>query len=302
MPKSSSKKLKKTSKLSFNKFENLFLSHNYTIPAIYFITELQESKKIKKIVFLEARLPKTQKSIIIYVSPKFMMLLPNELGSTPIERIKMIEITQSEPDILNERSVQYLIDIRGPLIESDLVIISSRGLCYSKFNGENISYLFVDNMPKNAMDMDSMESQTKSSSDDEIDMLDNEIKSVAKKKGIKLSHKKHIKKNVQRKIIIKETQKSSKSSSKEEKIPPKDTEKSNTIKQENTENYKESVSEKVGDDSPEEHTSKEEQLEEKDKLILEEKEENSKETRLTAYQTDCGAPVFFDQGSRPDRK
>jgi hypothetical protein len=148
-------------------------------------------KSSKYIKFIEVRLPKTQKSIIIHItSSKYVMTLPNNVI------YKLIEIVSVDNDsvknaafLLTDQSLQYLINARGPLIESDLTVISSDGVCYSRFNGENDCYFLASKIEKIMSNekLDIEEDLTESEENiDEIGMIEEEVNTIAKDVGVTL--------------------------------------------------------------------------------------------------------------------
>jgi len=172
-------------KLSYKKFSGLLSQNGYIISLIYYI-----DADDRKVVFFELRLPKSQKTIIVYVpSQKYTMTLPKEVQYKTIEIISTDdERVKSGAFILTERSLHYLIGVRGPLIESDVAVISSNGVCYTKFNGENYCY-FLANKVKKLSDDDEEKltiEGSDSSEEDEIALLEKTVKKVAKKEGVKL--------------------------------------------------------------------------------------------------------------------
>jgi len=172
-------------KLSYKKFSKLLLQNGYLISLIYYI-----ENNGREVVFFELRLPKSQKTIILYISPnKYTMLLPKEVNYKTIEIVSTEdERVKSAAFILTERSLHYAIGVRGPLVESDIVIISSNGVCYTKFNGENYCYFMADKVKKlgeNDKEILKIE-ESENSEEEEIALLEKNIKNIAKKKGVQL--------------------------------------------------------------------------------------------------------------------
>ena len=180
-------------KLSYDKFLKILSQHSYICSTIYHT--IVES--INHAIFFEIRLPKTQKSVIIYVSAQYYMIIPE--GARP----KLKEIVLSSGDVseegnafsLTDKSVSYLINIRGPLVESDLAILSSEGICYSKFSGETISYFLASHLSSKNDTLLGDESQSVELIDD-IALLEKDLGIIADKKGIKLSPRADIESDV----------------------------------------------------------------------------------------------------------
>jgi hypothetical protein len=185
------------SKLSYEKFITLLEKKSYTPTLIYYNTPTKENEKSSKhhsksssksiennqayVVFFEVKLPKTQKSVLIHISSKYKMTLPE---STPIKKIKLLKTNKKSS--LTENSLFYLIQARGPLIEADLSAISSDGLCYSKLSGENECYFFdIGSAPT------TIEKKPWKKEKDKLKKLEKDVKKTAKSLDITLkTHKK----------------------------------------------------------------------------------------------------------------
>ena len=180
-----------STKLSYDKFAKLLIQHGYFISTIYFVNVEETSEKNSKhIKFIEVRLPKTQKGVMLHITNKYVMSLSNNLI------YKLIEIVSVDNDsvknaafLLTDQSLQYLINARGPLIESDLAVISSDGICYSRFNGENDCYFLASKIEKIMSNekLDIEEDETESEENiDEIGMIEEEVNTIAKGAGVTL--------------------------------------------------------------------------------------------------------------------
>lgn len=171
-------------RLSYKKFSKLLIRNGYIISLIYYI-----ENDTREAIFFEIKLPKSQKNIIIYVPPnKYTMILPKELNYKIIELISVEDDrVKSAAFILTERSLHYLIGMRGPLIESDMAVVSSNGICYTKFNGENFCYFMANKVKKLEEKLEeNLASNEESSAEDEIDLLEASVKKMAKKEGVSL--------------------------------------------------------------------------------------------------------------------
>ena len=142
-------------KLSLSKFLDLLNRHKYTLHGVY-----SEGNKIR---FLECRTPKQQKTFIIYLPDKYKMKLGS---STSLKRFNIIP----SDDLPSSRQIKYMSDIKGPLIECDLLSVSSSLLCMYKNSGETICYLIGDEK----------ESKDESVEEEEIDQI-----TVIEQKAIK---------------------------------------------------------------------------------------------------------------------
>lgn len=125
------------SKLSYNKFSELLTKNAYILTVVYY----GGKNNTKSVLFFEVKLPKTQKSVLVRIPPKYSMILPDGAKAHKIEIVEMDETKSWR--FLTEKSMKYLLEIRGPLIDSDLIAISADGLCYSKFNGDTLCYYFL---------------------------------------------------------------------------------------------------------------------------------------------------------------
>ena len=166
------------SKLSYDKFAKLLSEHKYLCPHIYYIHE----ENRKNAVFFEVRLPHTQKSVLVYVPSKYTLHLPSSVSA------KIIEIVSASEKLLpiTSKSVDYLLNARGPLIEDDLTVLSSEGICRSKFNGDTVCYFMASNIPKTD---DIIEDPGISESiEDEADLLRKEVDTLAKTSGVTIEH------------------------------------------------------------------------------------------------------------------
>jgi hypothetical protein len=170
-------------KLSFDKFTKLLSQNGYIYPTIYYT--ISESN-INHAIFFEIRLPKTQKSIIVHVNPaKYYIIVPDEVKS---KLIKIVSV--GENTFLTDKSISYLINVRGPLIDSDLAISSSEGICYSKFSGENVCYFLASTLAEkeNALEDENLES-VNDIEKDEITLLEKDVNKIANNENIKLNSK-----------------------------------------------------------------------------------------------------------------
>jgi hypothetical protein len=187
-------------KLSYDKFLKILSQHNYVCSTIYHTTVDGTNYAI----FFEIRLPKTQKSVIIYVSAQYYMIIPE--GARP----KLKEIVLSSGDAseegnafsLTDKSVSYLINIRGPLVESDLAILSSEGVCYSKFSGETISYFLASHLSSKVNDNPLGDDEGEEGEVDDITLLEKDLGIIANAKGIKLSPRADIESDVDTALAI----------------------------------------------------------------------------------------------------
>jgi len=175
-----------STKLSYDKFASLLKKHNYLICVLYYIVSKDTGSAYKHVTFIECKLPQTQKNVLIAIPLKYIMKLPPNPTPRTIE-IMYLGTSGNNSAKISDQSVAFLLNARGPLIESDLSIISADVLCYSKFSGEIMCYLFASGITKYGLD-DEIE-EIESESDDEIQEIEKEFvkaTSSLKKKGVVL--------------------------------------------------------------------------------------------------------------------
>ena len=103
--------------LSLNKLQKLLHENSYTLVSLYCEGDATR--------FLEVRTPKIQKTFIIALPRKYKLLCSES-------SYKRIEIYPS--DERDSRQIDYLTELKGPLIDCDLVSISSFMVCLYKNN------------------------------------------------------------------------------------------------------------------------------------------------------------------------
>lgn len=116
--------------LSFNKFQELLSKNGYAVVSVY------EAKK--RIIFLELRTPRLQRSFILYIPKKYKMKSKNDRFKT----FKIRKCSTAE-DILS-----YLSEIKGSLLDCDLISISNEFLCLQRNNGDVITHCFGEENTK----------------------------------------------------------------------------------------------------------------------------------------------------------
>ena len=102
--------------LSYSKFTGLLSQHRYLYSTIYYTKS--HGEKSRKAVFFEVRLPRTQKSVLIFISPtKYNMILPSETVARAVEVISSElpstgneKVIANAKMILTEKSVNYLLN------------------------------------------------------------------------------------------------------------------------------------------------------------------------------------------------
>lgn len=111
--------------LSLNKLQKLLQDNFYTLVNLYC-----ENENVK---FLEVRTPRIQKTFIIVLPEKYKLTYEGNSH-------KKIDIYHS--DEKDSRQLEYLTDLKGPLLDCDLVSISSFLICVYKNNGDFATFKF----------------------------------------------------------------------------------------------------------------------------------------------------------------
>ena len=72
-----------------------------------------------------------------------------------------------------------------------MAVVSSNGVCYTKFNGENYCYFMASKVKKLDEDIEEgvVSKDDESAAEDEIALLESSVKKVAKKEGVHLDTK-----------------------------------------------------------------------------------------------------------------
>ena len=86
---------------------------------------------------MEAKTPKFQKTFTIHVPTKYKLGCDDETH-------KRFQITPIPPSLIISRQSDYLSEVKGPLVECDLLAISSTMICLSKNNGSLEYYAIGD--------------------------------------------------------------------------------------------------------------------------------------------------------------
>ena len=113
-------------KLKLSKFTDFVHRYKYIVSGIFC-----EEDKVK---FIECRTPKYQKTFMVYISPNFLMKCDNNGHS-----VKQTNIISSEEEA-SDNQVSFLSEMKGPLLESDILSVSSHGLCMYKNSGKMECY------------------------------------------------------------------------------------------------------------------------------------------------------------------
>ncbi len=111
-------------RLSLDRFLSFLETHKYVLASLYC-----EGDNIR---FAECRTPRQQKTFMIHVPKKYLL---------PGANAKMTSI-YVEKSGLGSRQIKYLSDLRGPLLECDLLAISSSNICMYKNSGQALLYGF----------------------------------------------------------------------------------------------------------------------------------------------------------------
>ena len=118
-------KMPKRVTLSINKVTKLLADNGYILAGLYCIEN--------EVIFLECRTPKLQRTFIIHVPEKYLLVRGDATH-------KVVEISHVAPS--PSRQLDYLMEIKGPLLECDLVAFSSARVCLYRNNGTSDCFKF----------------------------------------------------------------------------------------------------------------------------------------------------------------
>lgn len=142
--------------LSLNKLQKLLHDNSYTLVALYC-----ENQHVK---FLELRTPRVQKTFIIALPDKYKL----QAGTSH----KTIDIYGVEEK--DSRQLEYLTEIKGPLLDCDLVSVSSFLICSYKNNGEFTTFKFGKNNTVDTAEEESEDSEI-------VEKLIKEVNAISEK-------------------------------------------------------------------------------------------------------------------------
>lgn len=143
--------------LSLTKTLSFLKKYNYSISCVY------ADKSVATVVFLECTTPSSMKTFFVHIPQVYRMDYSSH-GSIPI---KFVSKTSHSPSA--KRQSDYILQIRGPLMDGDLLLVSSESLCYSKANN---TFEFYDSV------IEREEEERVEESDDEIDDLQKEANTI----------------------------------------------------------------------------------------------------------------------------
>lgn len=115
--------------LSFEKLAVLLKNKEYTLATVYCNAD-------GDIYFVEARTPKIQKTFVISIPSKYRMKTNSDA-----DHYKSVIVTKLAGSIEN-RQLDYITEVKGPLLDCDLLSISSSAMCLCKNNGNTEVYKF----------------------------------------------------------------------------------------------------------------------------------------------------------------
>jgi hypothetical protein len=136
-------------KLNLDKLKNLLDRHEYIIEQVFCQKD--------SIRFLECRTPKFQKTFIIYIPERYLMTLPSN------SIIKKLNISVSKSDVSSQQ-ISFMVDAKGPLLECDLLTISSETMCLYLNTGESNCFYITDS--------ENSDSENKEEVDEYVDEID----------------------------------------------------------------------------------------------------------------------------------
>ena len=154
--------------LSLNKLEDLLSRHNYTLVSVYHDTVG------KSVVFLEIRTPRVQKTFFVFVPKKYKMKCDSSTHKT-------LDVTYAPSQLTSEgasRQIEYLKEIKGPLLECDLISISSSMISMCKNN--DVAYVYTFGASLGDEDENEVDMSTPDEENDVVDTVDQLVKDAKK--------------------------------------------------------------------------------------------------------------------------
>ena len=153
---------KSKTRLSLSKLIDFLNKYDYILSSVYCVSS-------NNVVFVECRSPIQQKTFFIHIPSKYLMEVDE---SHSVKKIHLKEIENN-----SSRQFNYISDIRGPLLDCDLVSISSSNICAYKNSGKAFFYERID---PNDIKIDSEERNT-DEPEDEITGLERQTEKVLEK-------------------------------------------------------------------------------------------------------------------------
>ena len=121
--------------------------------------------------FVEIRTPKYQKTFIVFIPPSYSMKCGSNMS------IKQVDIIPSKENP-TDRQINFMSDMKGPLLECDLLSISSISLCMYKNSGKMQCYKIKGAEEE---EPDEIEEETDEEETDEITALEKDTARVLQK-------------------------------------------------------------------------------------------------------------------------
>lgn len=146
--------------LIFDKLSGFLKRHRYTLVAVYC-----ESNKVK---FVECRTSKYQKTFIISIPDRYNLSTPKDKS---LQRLKIA----STEEVPSPRQIQYLSDMKGALLDCDILSISSEMLCHYLSNGGAKCYMIQNE------DAEVAEENKEDENEDEISALEKDTAELLEK-------------------------------------------------------------------------------------------------------------------------
>ena len=156
--------------LSFEKLSTLLKSKEYTLATVYCNAD-------GEIYFVEARTPKIQKTFVISIPSKYKMKI-----TADSEHYKSVIITKLSGGI-ESRQLEYITEVKGPLLDCDLLSISSSAMCLCKNNGSTEVYKFGNIDDQSAEDVGDDDNIENLEEPDPVEKIIHTAKKIDKKLG-----------------------------------------------------------------------------------------------------------------------
>ena len=145
--------------LSLTKTVAFLKKYQYTVTCVY------AEKALSTVVFLECATPATLKTFFVHIPSVYRMDYASLGDGIPLRYVTKISQSPSA-----KRQSEYVLKIRGPLLEGDLLLVSSESMCHSKADNTFVFYDTTNEIEE--------ESEEEEESEDDINELEREANAL----------------------------------------------------------------------------------------------------------------------------
>ena len=160
------RKPKNQVKLALGRLVEFMERYEYIISTVY----CEKTKQGKFIRFVECRTPLQQKTFFIHIPEKYSMLLDSKT-------VKTTFIRAASEDGSKDRQFTYIANVKGPLLECDLVAISGVNICAYKNSGLSYFYEIGDAEPES----EKLKSPEPEKEESEVENLEKQTQKILSK-------------------------------------------------------------------------------------------------------------------------